>query len=279
VKLLDRINQFITLFLDTLRQITNWRIWLPLLGLFAVYWLILYAHRDYVSPVFYSALGPWLRLLGDNQAIAFGHYPQQFLILPSAFGWAKLVVGLVLEGLLLGLVARLFARAYGMVAMPGTQVRPFGSLWLHLVVVWVILNGVTVLVGYVLPAIAGPYINGPRRLVAFGFVIMPFVFTLIFSLLLFAIPAVAAYGETSFRAIARSLRIFLRRPFTCFFLSMIVLAVPLLIAAITNLPVALIDRFRPELIYWLLLISLAAETVANFFWMGTTIRFLAEPEE
>jgi hypothetical protein len=278
VRLLDRINQFISLFLDTFRQIANWRIWLLLLGLFTVYWIILYAHYQYVSPVFYSVLTPWLRLFGGNEATAFGHYPQQFFYLTSVFGWAKLVAGLVLEGLMLGLVARLFARAFG-VTIPGPQNRSLTAMWLQLVLVWLVINGLTMLAGFALPAVAGPYLDGPRRLLAFSFVVMPFVFTLIFSLFLFAIPSVAVHGETSLRAIVSSLRLFLRRPFTCFFLSMILLAVPLLIGTICSWPVELIDRFNPELIYWLLLVSLAVEAVAGFLWMGTTVRFLAEPEE
>ena len=73
--------------------------------------------------------------------------------------------------------------------------------------------------------------------------------------------------------------LFVRRPFVCFFLATLVLALPVFIAALSSQTSDIVDKFRPELVYWLVLFGLLAEVPANFFWMGAAIRFLAEPEE
>jgi hypothetical protein len=276
---LDRINQFLTLFSwIPSGGLGHWRAWLPLLALFFVNWLMLYAHREFVHAPFYGILHPWVQLIGGNNAAAFTHYPQQYFLLPNLFSWAKLLVGVGFEGLMLGLVARALHRTYASGRGSGGG-RSVVSLWGHLIIIWLALNGLNMIVGYLMPSLLAPLINGPRRLLAFSFGLMPFCFTLIFSLFLFAIPSAVANGEGAFRSMGRSLRLFGRRPFMCFFVAMAILFVPLLLGSILNQPVQVADRFRPELIYWLLVISLACELVANFFWMGTTIRFLVEPED
>ena len=58
-----------------------------------------------------------------------------------------------------------------------------------------------------------------------------------------------------------------------------VLVFPFLLSVLAGQPGEIISRFRPELVYWLLLFGLIAEMFANFFWMGTAVRFLAESEE
>ena len=278
MNLLTRINQFFLLFVDTLRQFGRWRIWLLLLGYFLLHWLVLYSHYKFPVPPFYGLLAPWIRLVGGDQAVAFGHYPQHLFYLGSYYGWAKIMVGLVLEGAVLGAVANLFHQAYARQVSPGSQHYWFW-LWGNLVPAWIVLNAGMLAVGTILPDLAGPYLSGPRRVLAFSYVFLPGVFAFVFALFFFAIPRVATLGENAAVAIFRSLTTFFRRPFTCFFLALSILIVPALLNAVISRPASIIDRFRPELIYWLLTISLAIEIVANFFWIGTAVRYLFEPEE
>ena len=278
MRLLDRINQFLVLILDTFRQFSNWRAWGILLAFLLLNWLVLLAHREYIHAPFYAILSPWINLFGENRARAVSHYPQSYFLMPGLFGWSKLLLGIVLEALVLGAVARLLHRGFAHGRRSGGG-RSVLSLWGHLLVIWLVLTGLNYDAGYFLPGLVAPYVNGPRRLFVFSFVAMPFVFTFLFSLLIFALPAVVVHGDNAGKAIIRSLRIFLRRPFMCFFLSIFVLALPLLIGSILNRPVDIADRFRPELIYWLLVAKLILETVANFFWMGAAVRFMVEPED
>lgn len=277
MSLIDKINHFFLLIIDTVKRIGLWQAWLILIGYFLINWFMLYAHYDFMSPFFYGLMKFWTSLVNPNMSVTFTHYPQHLALLDSYFSWAKLGVGLLFEGLILGFVARLFA---GRVFKSGTvAARSLWSLWIQLIIVWFVLNGLWMLIGSQLPSLAQPYLNGPRRLAAFGFVVLPFCFMVVFSLLYYALPAVAIYGDNVFQAIARSLKLFLRRPFTSFFLAALVLIVPTFLAALASRPDQILDKFRPELVYYLLVAGLAVEIPANFLWVGTAVQFLRDTQD
>ena len=280
MRLIDKFNQFVYLFIDTLKKFGLFKAWLLLLFWFAVNWFVLYMHYDSLSPMFYGVISVWLslvKLISNDQAVsAFQYYPQHFFYLGEFFGWAKILLALLFEGLILAAVARQFGKRYNLSDSFGGSVW---SRWGHLILVWVVLNALTIGASYAIPPVVAPFINGPRRLAAFSFILMPFVFTFIFSLFIFALPAVAVKGESCFKAIGHSLRLFVKRPFTAFFLAALILFVPLIIGAFAGRPSQIIETFRPEMVYWLLAIGLFVEMIANFFWMGATVRFLSEPEE
>ncbi|MCP4685538.1 MAG: hypothetical protein GY867_08810 [bacterium] len=276
MNLLKGINHYFLLILDTLRKIGHWRVWLVLMGYFLLNWFLLYAHYDFMSPLFYNVIKSWTLLVDADLAPAFTHYPQQFVLMDHYFGWSKIGLGLLFEGLMLGIVARLFARR---VYRRQIESRSVWSLWMHLMIVWIVLNGLWMLAASQIPALAAPYLTGPRRIMAFAFAFLPFVFVAILSVLYCALPAVVIYGDNALKAVIRSLRLFLSRPFTSFFLAALVLAVPTFVAAIISRPDQVIDKFRPELIYYLLLAGLAIEIPANFLWIGTAVHFLRDTED
>jgi len=263
VGLLENVNQFVLLFFDTIRQVARWRIWLVLLVYYLLQWLSLYVLYDYPAGPLGGGVARWVSLFGPQEATAFGHYPQHFLLLGKVAGWAKLALGLVLEGLVLGMVASMFYRSFG----GGDTGVTTGSSF---VVRWA--------TGQILPVWATPYLDGSRRVLAFSFVLMPFVFTLIFSVFLLAIPSVVIYKDHAFRAIGRSVRYFFRRPLSLFGLAAVILGLPILLGALASRPSGIVTSFKPELVYWILSVSLFIEMIAYFFWMGTAVRFLRGQE-
>ena len=58
-----------------------------------------------------------------------------------------------------------------------------------------------------------------------------------------------------------------------------VVASQTIVSAAAGRPVTIIEKFRPELVYWVLLAGLGFNLIASFFWMGTAVRFLIEEEE
>ncbi|MBN1211255.1 MAG: hypothetical protein JXA92_01640 [candidate division Zixibacteria bacterium] len=276
--LIKSINQIIVLFLDTLKHVGRLRIWLLLLGYFLLIWLLLYAHYNFLSPLFYPLVSTWVSLFGEDSFKAFSHYPGQFLYLPYFFGWGKLLLGLLLEGLVLGGVAALFTDGFGKITGPArTSFKSLLSLWLPLVLVWVVINGLTVAVNFYLPDLLQAFHqDSPRRLMAVRFVILPFILAVILALFFFALPAVVVFRDNFLKALGRSVRLFLRRPITCFVLAAIIMFVPYYISAVPT--DVLIVKFKPELVYWIILAGLGAELLADYFWMGTAVRFLIEEE-
>jgi hypothetical protein len=275
---LDKVNQFVLLFVDTLRQFGRWRIWLVLGFYFLLHWLILYGHYEYVRAPFYGLLSPWIHWIAGNHASAFSHYPQHLYYLGRYAGWAKLLVSLLVEGAVLGAVASMFERGFtGESYLAGRRSWPVR--WFNLTIAWAVLNGLMLAAGTYLPLLAGPHLTGPRRVLAFSYLVLPGCFALLLGVFFFAIPRVAIFGENCAQALWGSIVMFFHRPFTAFFAAAVILAVPAFLNAMTSRPASIIDRFRPELIYWLLTASLIAEMVSNFFWMGTAVRFLVEPED
>jgi hypothetical protein len=267
---LERVNQFVLLIINTLRRIGLWRIWMVLLAYYGLQALVLYLHYDYPSGPLGGLIRGWVSLFGPDTAAAFGHYPQHFLLLGKTSYFAKLVIGLLVEGMVLGAVAGLFFRDLG--GTPPNASRA-GRI-VNVTMIWVIVNGLMLAAGQLLPGLLAGYLNGPRRIFAFSFAFMPFVFTLIFAIFFLAIPAVVIYRDDALKALSRSFRHFLRRPLTLFALSFVILAVPIFLGALASRPVGIVDSFKPELLYWILLASLCSEMLAGFFWMGTAVRFL-----
>ncbi|UCC43260.1 MAG: hypothetical protein JSU65_08925 [Candidatus Zixiibacteriota bacterium] len=268
------------MIVDTVAQIRRGKILLVLVLYFAINWLILYALYNFSSPAFHGAVTWWVALIdsltGSADAEAFDHFPNHLYFLAGKFGWAKILTGLLFESLALGLVAAMFNSRFVTGGLDRSYNRSFLRLWPHLVLAWLLVNLLTIAVGEFLPRLLAPLTETPRRLLALQVVLLPAGFTLVFGAFMFTIPCLAVYRENIGRAIVRSLRIFIHNPVTCLVLAALVLALPVALSTISSNPVRIVESFRPELVYWLLLLGLIVEMPANFLWMGATVRFLAD---
>lgn len=271
------INRFVRLWIDSLKQLGSGKIWLLLLALFGINWLVLYAHYDFLSPMFYGIISLWTSLFGEQPAGGFTHYPGHFLLLPYFFGWAKTVVSVIIEGVVLGLVALYFYRRY--LRAEGESAGRFtGRLAAKLIGAWLLFNILILATGQLLPTIFESVLVGsPRRQAAFTFGLMPLVFIVLLALFLYVIPALIVFRDSLFGAFGRSLRIFVRNPFTSFFLALLIMLLPLGFSLLND-PQTIVSKFNPELVYWLLFGGLIADLFANYFWMGTTTRLLVSEE-
>jgi len=279
--MLAYINQYVGLFLDTLRQVGRGKVWLVLLILAVLQAIILYALHDFLSPLFYGIVMWFVRLVAESDARLFIHYPTHYLVLPHVFGLAKLVPGLVAEGLLLGAAAMYFHNAY--LKDTGAERLTFRSAaasWLQLILAWLLLNGLTMLISLYLPDwLVFFHDFSPRRLALLQWAVMPFIFTVVLAMLFFTIPAVVIQRLNILRAVVASLRVFIRRPLTCLFLAAAILVGPYVLSQFAGYSSDIIVKFRPELVFWVLMAGLAVELVANFFWMGTAVRFMLSEDE
>jgi hypothetical protein len=273
------VNRLVLLFVDTFRQLLRGRIWLILLAYYALQWLVLYAHYEFTSPLFHWLVSLSLVFQDANRATAFTHYPSHLVFLPAVYGTAKFVLGVIFEGLALGGVAALFHREF-FARRPDAKPGPVLPLWLNLTIVWLALNGLTLALSYALPAALASQLYSPKRLAIFSFIIMPAAFTMCVALFYYAVPVAVATRRNVFYALGRALKLFVKNPITTLALSAIIIAGPVFLAALSSgYAATIVEKFRPELVYWLLTLGLFVEMVASFFWMGTATRFLADEPE
>lgn len=274
------VNQFLTLLLDSFRSFGQVTVWLVLFAYFVLMSLLLYAYYNFFTPVSYPIVKLAAMLVGGDAATRFFHYPGHFLYLPLLFGWSKTIVSVICDGIFLGSAALLLRRGYlGSNIKSSRGETSILSSWLQLIFAALTFNVLTLGLSFLLQTIFGPLLVGyARRSLAFEFVVLPLCYALILSVFFFVIPRIALYRESFGRALLRSWQIFLHRPFTCFFLAAIILFVPVLLATAANHPDILIEKFRPELVFWILWLGLVADLVANFLWMGTAVRFLVDDE-
>ena len=274
------INYFLNLFLESLKRFKLIRIWLLLLAYFLVNWLILYAHYDFYSPFFYGIIKPWIHLFGDQRAIGFTHYPGHFLVLPFFFGWAKFYLSVLLEGSVLGGVAVMFYHSY--MEEKSENKNSFGRiflLWFQLTMTWLVINIIFLLIDVKLPELFHSFLAGsPRRILVFQYLLQPFLYVVIMSLFFFAIPYVAIYRVNVFTGLGRSLIYFKNNPILCFFLSVFILIIPVSISLLLTQQHLIVTKFKPELIYWILLVGLITDIFVNFFWMGMAVRHIIDQE-
>ncbi len=278
--MLKSINYFISLFLDTFKLFGRVKAWLLFLSLGFVYWLLLYSHYQFTDPLFYGFIAWWTKLWDPQYAGGFTHYPGHFILMSYYYSSAKLFIGFFIEGGLLGAAAAVFYR-YIFTETKETNYSLSSNLnnWLHLSLSWGILNAV-LFAGYkFLPQIFASFLwSSPRRQMIFDYGVIPLFNILIVAIFFFAIPYIAIYRTNVLNGIIQSFKIFIRRPIFTFFLAAAILTVPLILSLILNNPAVLVDKFKPILIYWLLLAGIVLDIFVNFFWMGTAVNFLSDEE-
>jgi len=223
----------------------------------------------------------WTTLIDPQRATGFTHYRGHYLLLPFFFDWAKLIISILFEGVIFGSAAVLFYERFVQVDEEDRfRFRTVARLWIHLVLALVIMNGVILAVNVGLAKVLHPLLEySPRRQSAFRWVGLPAAYVCVAGLFFYLVPAIAVYGENIIDGLRRTVRVFLRNPVTSVVMAGLVLAGPILLSNIVSSPDTLVDRFRPELVYYLLVAGLFAEAVAGFFWMGLSVRMLVDQEE
>jgi len=275
------INRIIGLFVDTLKQFGKGRIWGWLLLYFLIDLLVLEAHYYYTSPMLHGFMSLWTGLFPEEQVTGFSHYPGHFIMLPYFFEWGKLAVGLIIEGLLIGAAAILFYESY--VTVPKEDRFKFKDLlpsWIHLVLAYLIMNGILVAVSYFIPSLLSEWLAySPRRILLFNWILMPGIYIVIVSLFIYMVPSIAVYRDNVLQALTRSLKTFFRNPITTIIVVAIILSASIIISNILSNTVTMVENFKPEIVYWILLGSLIVELIMHFLWMGTTVSLLVDEEE
>ena len=276
MNILEGTNKLIGHYINALKGLGRGKIWLFITIYFFLQLLILYALYNFTFPLFYGAVAFLSSILNDKVSTAFTHYPNQLLLLSYYFGWIKFFVALLIEGLFLGAIAREFYLGRQQSTAQPESVFKF-SPWLNLIIGWVVFNGLVALVTTMLPEIVSPFTSKhPRRAMVFEYLVLPFIITLLMSAFYFIIPLISAFGLKALSASKKSLSVFSKHPIFCVFLATTILSGPLLMNFINSHPSIIVEKFKPELVFWLLAVAIFIEAIANLLWMGTAVNYLSE---
>nr|MBN2276303.1 hypothetical protein [candidate division Zixibacteria bacterium] len=273
-----KLNRLIGLYLISIRWFFRGRLWLPFILYAILQFIILIMLCNYVNPFIYTILSPLVGLLGDRNAEYFGHYPSLYLMLPFVFQWLKLAASIIFEGLAIGLTAALFIRALEPRRANNAEFPAIFRKWPALLVIWVIISGIIFAVNWYAPAIFHDYLSGsPRRMAVFD-IALKLVGVVIYSVFIYAVPAVIAYGENILGAFKTSFRLFAENPVFTFFLTLFPFLLTLPITYLSEKVEIIVDKFSPELVFYILLIGIIVDAIVNYILTGAVVKFLLEEE-
>jgi hypothetical protein len=275
----DRVRwgAFWFLYGQTVRQMARVRLWVPLLIQSGIGWAILIILYDPVSSPFASAIRAWVSLISPDTVEGFFRYPGQFYYLPLVFRLTRMWISIFLEAYLLAVMVHMLICLYrGEKLSLGGSFAAAGRKYYQLLIVWIVLSALLYANGrYFIDFIEAFGVSlhvAPRRQMA-AFLAQELLTVIINALFIFLLPSIMAGGRSFGGALRRGFSLAIRHPFVAFGLILIpyiIIAVPSWIASRSDRIVA---NFSPELVFYLLAISVFFELIANFILIGTSVKF------
>lgn len=273
---IQSINEFINVILLSLKNINRWKVWGALSIILIVHFILLLIHYKFYSPMFFGLISTWTQI-DPKLAEGFMHYPGHFLLMPFYFEWSKLIVGIFYEGWILGTAAYVYYR----ISRPGVEMIQGSKLklFLNLSVGWVIINGLVLLVNFYVPSLFTDFVhNAPRRQMALNYLFMPGLYCIVLAAFYYTLPVIAIYRVNVLKAIWFSFKMFASRPFFTYFIVVVVMTIPIIVSFALNNQQVIVQKFNPELIVWVMALSIFTEFIGNFFWIATSLNVLLEKE-
>jgi len=274
--LLDRLNKFLNLYLSVAGLAARPRLWLPFLIYAFLQLALLFILARYTHPLVYSVLSPLISLFSPEVAERFGHYPNLYFLLPTVFQIARLFVAVILEGLVIGLTSVMILRLYKSSAGFSGSIGEAAARWPQLAAGWVLITAPLIALGWYLPEFfADQLIGSPRRLLVFG-AGLRLLTVLVYSVFIYALPAVIVFRTNALKGLWLSFRCFLRYPLFTFFLVFLPYLATVPISYMIERTDIVVTKFSPELVFYLLTAGLFVDMLVNFAVTAAAVVFLIE---
>jgi len=271
-------SEFGYLYRQTFRQARRAVLWTPLLLETLVALLLALIHLYIFSPITGPLIKAWIGIAGSQFGDAYFHYPAQYALMPYFLGTARLLVNAFIEGFLFGVVIDMLMALYrGERPLLMTSFGQALKRYLPLTVAWLVVVAILYLVNRYFTTIIQDVFgyslqNAPRRQVAADFSLRG-VTILIYSVFVFLLPSIMAGGVSFVAAVKRGLAMFFRHPFVAIGLVLLPYLIGFLPSWATSDPNRIVVNFSPELVFYLLLISIGLDVIVNFLLLGTAVKF------
>lgn len=259
-------------------------LWLPLALQAMVAVLLAVSHYYIFSPVTGPLVQAWASLFEADVARALVHYPGHFIVLPYLFEHSVLVFNLFAEAFLFGLFLSLLVGIYrGSDYSFGQSFKDAAGKYLKLAATWAVLYIILYVVGryffdFVQDTLGYSLEVAPRRK-ALVTALLHGLRILILAPSVFLLPSIIIGGVSFGAALRRAFSFFASHPIA----SIGLVVVPYLIW--TPLPLAmsypdkLVRIFNPEIVFYLVLGSIFANFIANFIFLGTSLKLYLDFSE
>jgi len=250
--------------------------WLPFLIYGFLQMAVLIILANYTNPFIYPVLSPLVGYMVDENASMFNHYPTLYLLLPYVYQWFKIAVGIIFEGLVAGMTVVLLMGIINGKNKTGPTLKAAFNKWPQLLIVWTLMTAILWSIDMYLPGVfEGMLAESPRRQMAFNIVLKLFTVG-IYSILMYSIPALILYKNGLLESLKTSFRLFIKYPFFSFLLALVPIIITLPASyGISNANV-IVDKFSPELVFYILSAGLLLEFVANYFLTATLVKFMID---
>ncbi len=274
---IEHLNRLIGFYITLLKTVHKLKIWWPFFLYALIQLCVLLLCSNYSHPSLYPTLSPLIGLIGGLEARIFSHYPGMYLMLPIVFQWGKLIVSLVFEGLAVGLTVTLFLNVYNMDG--GRKISETFRFWPQLFAGWLIITLILFAVNWYIPPLLIDYVRGsPRRRLLFDFSLKGLTIA-IYSLFIYTLPALIIFKKSLMSALGYSFKMFVRHPFYSFFLALIPYLLSLPTSYLSGQAEIIILKFRPELIFYILLAGIIVDMIINYTLAGTVTKFIIDDDQ
>jgi hypothetical protein len=276
-----RMSEFWYLYGQTFRLMGKARLWVPLLIHAGLALILVLMHYYIFSPITGSLIGTWTRLVNAEYAPLFVHYPSHFALMPYFYGLAGLIVNLLTEALLFAIVIDLLIAIYrgekpSFLVSASHAFRRYFKLTLTWLVVLAVLYFINRYFSAFIEDVLGYSLQDAPRRQMLAQLMSRGITVILYSVCIFLIPSIMAGGVSFGSALKRGFKVFVAHPFISIGIVLIPYIIGLLPSWVLSDPGRIVANFYPELVMYLIIVSIGVDIIVNFILLGTSLKFFMD---
>lgn len=265
--MIGQLNLAVWAWAESLRGLRTRAVLVPFLVLAGIQALLLLAMTQFYQPFLSWLLVPLVRAAGGGSGAL--HYPQFYLVLPSAFSRLSVIMDFVLGTFFIGVgFLWIWRSASGL-----PEGRPWKEVWreyLRLILLRLPVVLVLLLIYELVPRLLGGELRGNTlRLFRYGSFFLAAVTEWIF---LFTPLALLAQGRSIRGSFRESFAMLGRAPLAGFLIVFVPNLVQLPLSAVMRRTDAVIRNLAPETVGWILLATVLITMAVNYIVVASAVR-------
>lgn len=278
--IINKINNFIAVFIDGIKALFYVRLWTPfflfmMISLFVAY-MMLHPYNSLWSGLI-TSIGQ-SKLFGGHSA--FLHYPTHMLMVSSVFGRVNHLISIIFESVLTASAFIIFVGFFEERKIKfGFAFKQVIKKYHLLVLTSIVIYALFSILNELIPPIFLDMFKGsPRKILLFAVIYNFFIFAVL-APFIYMVPYIVIKDEGIFSAFKKSVKTFFKNSFTSYFMIFVtqILVLPFSLALTFGSIVA--DRFSPDMLGWLLYGQIGVYFIASIIFTAMMTRIFVEYHE